>query len=322
MADRAKNLAGFAIVFAGFVFGQISPLAAADRRWFSTAVSRMVALVTLDAAEASSSAEAPRDKPYTSKVTKEDNTITLRGSIPSESDLKLLQGVVAATLPGANLVNNSRIIPTVPDRDTWLAGMTFALRHLAKLESGVAVLKNNAISIEGITKPDDNFAAVQQTLTDEVPQGLKLQHSGVRPAVVRPFVWLAQMRAGTVNLSGHVPDEFGQFLVNYAKSLFQSNVDNGMASARGAPEGWIGAAKLSLEMLNLLQQGQVLLSDRVIKLNGVFSSPGMGATLKSYSERLPKGFRLETNILDPVLRTPAVHTNHNAGLDAPVRSTN
>lgn len=287
-----------------------STYATVETQWYAQAFENMLRSVNLDGKSEAQPKSAPVDSQYFSRVVKEDNTITLRGQVPSEGDLKILQGVVAATSPGATLVDKTKVSGNVPDRDTWLAGMTFSLRQLSKLQSGSVILRNNLITIDGVTKVDDDFVAVQQKLAEEVPKGLVLEQVGVHPPAVRPFVWLAQLNNGILNLGGHVPAEFDRTLFTYAQTLFQNNkVSNAMASAVGAPDDWISAAKLSLDMLTLLRQGSVTINDRVIRLDGVLASPGMTEFLNGYRQRLPKGFKLEANILEPALHIPAVRAD-------------
>ena len=228
-----------------------------QRPWYLAAFDRVFHVVNNDA-EAAPQKEAARqiEQAYLSRLTKaEEGTITLRGQVPSESDLRILQGVAAATSTGASIIDRSRVNANVPDRDTWLAAMTFALRQLGKLQSGSAILINTAIVIEGVTKPDDDFAAVQKKLREEAPKGLKLQVA-LKPHDVHPFVWLAQLQQGALTLSGYVPDQQDQILCDHAQALFQSlKVNNSMEFAKGEPQDWLAATKLALEMLSLLYSG-------------------------------------------------------------------
>ncbi|MGO9544678.1 MAG: hypothetical protein ACLPPF_07775 [Rhodomicrobium sp.] len=253
-------------------------------------------------------AEKQSSTPYVSRLLKDDGAVTVKGDVPSESDLKILQGVAAATAPGATFIDKSRLNPNVPNRDTWLAAMTFALRQLGKLEHGQAMLSNSSIAIEGVTRSGDDFASVQKKLRDEAPKGLRL-NTAVKPHDVHPFVWLAQLQPGSLNLSGHVPDRQDQVLRDYAQNLFQNTkVNISMEFAKGEPQDWLAATKAALDMLSLLYTGNVAISGNVIKLEGIYSSPSMAALLKSYSQRVPSGFRLETNVLEPVTRTPAARS--------------
>ncbi len=59
----------------------------------------------------------------------------------------------------------------------------------------------------------------------------------------------------------------------------------------------------------LLYTGNASLSDNVVKLDGIYSSPEGAALLKSYSQKLPAGFRLEPHILEPVARAPLADVN-------------
>ena len=78
------------------------------------------------------------------------------------------------------------------------------------------------------------------------------------------------------------------------------SVNDGMEVAKGEPQDWLAATKLSLEMLSLLFSGNVVVSDNVIKLDGIYSSPAMVELLGAYSKRLPAGFRLEKHFSSEV----------------------
>ncbi len=306
MTVGRRNLTVFSSAL--FCFGTIcaTPSQAVPQRpWYLAAFDNVLRVVQSTGQAALKDADKQLDQPYISRIAKDDGSITVKGDVPSESDLKILQGVVAATSPGATFVDKSRVNANVPDRDNWLAAMTFALRQLGKLEHGVAMLRNSSIAIEGVIKSGDDFAAVQKKLRDEAPKGVNL-HAALKPHDVHPFVWLAQLQPGALNLSGHVPDQQDGILCNYAQNLFQNlKVNNSMEFAKGEPRDWLAATEVALDMLSLLYAGNAAISDNVIKLEGIYSSPAMVALLKSYSQRLPAGFRLETNIMEPVARAPA-----------------
>ncbi len=310
MTVGSVNLTVFSSALLCFGLLSTPSHAVPQRPWYIAAFDKILRAVNSDGQSGSfKEPEKQLEQIYTSRVTKEQNTITLRGHVPSESDLKILQGVAAATSPGATLVDKSRVNANVPDRDAWLAGMTFALRQLGKLENGNAVLRNTLIAIDGVTKADDDFAAVQKKLREEAPKGLNLQVA-LKPHDVHPFVWVAQLQHGALTLSGHVPDQQDKVLCGYAENLFQNTkVNNSMEFAKGEPQEWLAATKLALDMLALLYTGNAAVSDKVIKLEGIYSSPAMVDLLKTYGQRLPRGFRLETNILEPVARAPAVRAD-------------
>lgn len=276
-----------------------------QRPWYIAAFDHVLNLVRNDGDAAPLSpkeGDKQAAQTYVSRITKDEGTITLRGDVPSEGDLKFLKGVAEATSTGVAFADKSRLNANVPDRDAWLSAMIFALRQLGKLEHGSAQLRNNSIVIEGVTKSGDDFASVQKKLRDEAPKGLDLR-AAVKPHDVHPFVWVAQLEPGSLSLSGHVPSQQDQLLCNYAQNLFQNRkVDNSMEFAGGEPRDWIEAAKVTLDMLSLLYAGNASISDNAVKLEGIYSSPEMAAVLKSYSERLPPGYRLEKRILEPIAR--------------------
>lgn len=244
------------------------------------------------------------EKPYTSRLVKDGGSITLRGNVPSEDDKKTIQGVIAATFPTANFVDKAKIDKDVPSRDDWLAGMNFALRQLAKLERGTAHVRNNEVSFEGAAQTEQDFRRMQQRLREEVPNGVILGEVALKPPSVSPFVWLAQMQAGSVSLSGHVPLELDNHLFIYAKSLFGSfQVSNSMALAVGAPDDWLNAAKVSLNILSMLEQGTVIVTDRLITVDGVLGRSYTVENVRALREQLPKGFKLETSVLAAAAET-------------------
>jgi len=288
--------------------------AAPQRPWYRTAFDRVLNLASNEGGAALGQAnEADKQiaSAYVSRIAKDNDTITFQGDAPSEADLKILQGVAAATSPGAAFADKGHLNVNVPDRDVWLAAMTFALRQLGKLDHGVAQLRNNAILIEGVTKSGDDFASVQRRLREEAPKGINLQlQAAVKPHWVHPFNWSAQLQPGSLLLSGHVPDQQDQSICNHAQNVFQTlRVNNNMEFAEGEPRNWTEAAKVALDMLGLLYAGNASLSDNVVKLEGIFSSPEMAALLKSYKERLPAGYRLEEHIVQPVARAPSADVN-------------
>ena len=311
MTAGRLNLTVFSSVL--FCFGTIcatAAQAAPQKPWYRLAMERVLRSVNNDgqAGLEPKDANVKADQAYISRIVKDEGTITLRGDVPSDSDLKILQGVAAATSPGAAFADKSRMNSGVPDRDAWLAAMTFALRQLAKLERGAAMLRGSSIIIEGVTKSGDDFASLQKKLRDEAPKGLNIQ-TLVKPHDVHPFVWVAQLYPGSLNLAGHVPSQKDQPLCSYAENLFQNlKVNNSMEFAEGEPQNWLEAAKVALDMLSLLYAGTAAVSDNTVKLEGIYSSPAMVALFKVYSKKLPAGFRLETHILEPVAKAPAART--------------
>ena len=278
-----------------------------QRPWYLATFDRVLRVVVNDDVTVAAQKNAAKqiEEAYLSRLTKiDEGTITLRGKVPSESDLRILQGVAAATSPGAAVIDRSSVNANVPNRDSWLAAMTFALRQLGKLQSGTAVLQNTAITIEGVTKANDDFLAVQKKLRDEAPKGLNL-NVALKPHDVHPFVWGAQLEHGALILLGHVPEQGDQILRAHARSLFQNvKVTDAMEVAEGEPGDWLDATKLSLEMLSLLFSGNVAINDNVIRIDGIYASPAMVQLFKHYSSQLPPSYKLEANITEPVAKAP------------------
>jgi hypothetical protein len=295
MALEPRHALGWVVVAVAAAFASPS-FAMPSKSWFSFGWHRAAVAVALSDKDCFGK---DGEKVYASCLSKEQNTVTLKGFVPSDADLKLLQGVLAAASPGMTLVDRSDVNDAVPNRDTWLAGMTFALRHLVRLEKGNAALRGSAIYLDGTTRPDDDVRAVNERIVNEVPKGLVLQQAGIQPAWARPFIWNAQVTNGALRLSGHVPQEARNALTYAAQEHYAaSQIEDAMTPARGAPDGWLGAAKLALEMLRYMQQGRITLVDRVITLEGALQTPETAKLVKNYSDKMPKGFRIEAKGLE------------------------
>src|SRR5271165_1958467 len=83
-------------------FGSIlaGPLDASPRPWYLAAFDRVMRVVSSESQDTQlQNVENQLKQIYTSRISKQESTIILAGDVPSESELKILQGVAAATSP-------------------------------------------------------------------------------------------------------------------------------------------------------------------------------------------------------------------------------
>lgn len=241
------------------------------------------------------------------RIHRDKNRIKLRGPAPTEEDKKIVLGMIEANFPGFKIVDRTKIDGRHNKSDSWLSGVSFVLRQLALLRSGAAQIAENRISLAGVAETAENYKLVQKSLSSEMPKGLLLENGSIKPPD-EDYTWLAQLREGSVIISGHVPDEAAKkALSELAEFLFpEARFDNKTQVAIGAPDDWIQAAQVSLRALRLLQSGSVSIASQILKVDGVPANGEAENEIEALNELLPKGFAIENEIVgsERVLLTP------------------
>jgi hypothetical protein len=238
---------------------------------------------------------------YVFRVFREKGQLKLRGVIPSTADQKTVIGMVRASFPGVSVSEKIRIDEHGPDREAWLGGVSFALRQLAMLDTGVAVLHNTELSLQGVAGSTEKYAAVQNALSTEVPRGVELKGAVITPPSVRPFTWFAKLHQGGLALSGHVPDKTEQeALGGLAGELFPAGpVVSAMEVAAGQPAGWGSAVRQCLRVLSQLESGSLTVSDLNVHIEGVAPDETRMKSVQDLGRSLPAGFQVENNVKLP-----------------------
>ena len=232
------------------------------------------------------------------RVFRDKDQLRLRGAIPSAADQKTVIGMVKASFPGLSVSERTRIESQGPDREVWLGGVSFALRQLALLDTGIAVLSNSELSLQGVAGSPEKYEAVQNALNEELPRGVKLKGAVITPPSVRPFTWFAQLHQGGLALSGHVPDKAEQeALAGLAGELFpESPLVNAMEVAAGEPAGWGSAVRQCLRVLSQLQSGSLTVSDLSVRIDGVAADEARLKLAQELGRALPAGFQVENGV--------------------------
>ncbi len=235
------------------------------------------------------------------------NRIKLRGPAPNEEDKKIVLGMIEANFPGYSIQDKTKIDARYNTGEGWLSGVSFVLRQMALLRSGAGQISDHQVSITGVAETAEKYQEVEKTLSGELPTGLILQSAAIKPPEA-DYTWLAQLREGSVVMSGHVPDETAQkALTALAEFLFpEARFDNKTEIIAGAPNDWMQAAQVSLRALRLLQSGSVSIANQVLRVDGVPASEEAGEEIDFLTDLLPLGFIIENESLmtDRALVTP------------------
>src|SRR5262245_59482139 len=243
-----------------------------------------------------------RAENYIWAASRRGQRIRLTGYAPSLATRQVIIGVVRANFPGFEIVDRTRLARGVPPLDTWLAGISFALRQLASLKRGDVRLDGLTMTVAGEAEDLSGYRTVKAALTGGLPKAIKLANSVVAAPSVSPHSWTARLEGEHMTLSGHVPDEAAatQLLALVTSAAPGLTIDNRMQPASGAVQGWSGVAAAALRALLALKNGSAELKDATLTLAGLAADEAdLQAARTALRTDLPEAFRLADHIKSP-----------------------
>ena len=243
-----------------------------------------------------------RAEHYVWAASRRGQRIRLTGYAPSLATRQVIIGVARANFPGFEIVDRTRLARGVPPLDTWLAGVSFALRQLTALRRGDVRLDGLSMTVTGEAEDLSEYRAVKAALAGGLPKQIRLANNLVAPPSVSPHQWLARLEGDQITLSGHTPDEAaGTDLLKLIRSTAPGlGIDNRMQPASGAPQGWSGAAAAGLKVLLSLKNGSAELKDATLTLSGLASDEANLQELRTaLRAELPEPFRLSDHLKSP-----------------------
>ncbi len=197
-------------------------------------------------------------------------TIRIGGFAPSEQTRRAIISSVRSNFPKFAVEDGMQIARGGPSRIVLLGGVTFALKQLASLRQGGVQLSGTDLSIAGEALDFPGYKSVRSQLANNVPSSVKVVSDKVNPPVVEPYGWSAKLGPNQLVLSGYVPDDSTrEAIFSHAKAVFpQFAVVDRMETGGGAPDGFLAAAKLGIDELYQLKDGEALLSGTSYRLTG------------------------------------------------------
>ncbi len=244
-------------------------------------------------------AVTPHPAPIAAVVVERKNEkLKLTGLVSSREDEKIVLGMIEATFPGLPIHNKLKVDSAAASSELWLSGVSFTLRQLAMLKNGRAQVQDKTVNLTGEAAAGSGYEAVHRALREELPAGLVIGQTAVKPPSTT-YVWLAQLQAGNVSISGRVPDRAAhQALSQLVGGLFpKTRFDDTMEVAEGAPENWLKAAWISVYALQFLQSGSVSITERTVRIDGVPADEGSLQKIGELTASLPEGFRMENDVI-------------------------
>lgn len=229
---------------------------------------------------------APTVSPYIWSAVVKQESVTLDGFTPSE---QARAGVLAATkyaFPGRKILDHMQIARGAAQG--YAAWTQAGLAAAGKLAFGKVALSDSALTISG-EAPDEASYNAAIAATKALPAGLALAKADILPPVVGPFTWSAEFDGKTLTLKGFAPSEDARAaIVAAAKAAApDAEIVDRLQIARGAPRGFLDAAKRALAALGGLSAGKAGLTDMQLALAGVAKG---GESIESLTKTLKAVF--------------------------------
>jgi outer membrane protein OmpA-like peptidoglycan-associated protein len=223
----------------------------------------------------------PKVENYTWTAGRRGNRIRITGHVPNRATRHVILGVAKANFPGFDVLDRMETTRGVPSADTWLGGVSFALKQLAGLKRGDVRLHGLGLSVMGESEDVDAYRAVKSALAHSLPKGIKLNNDQVTAPVVSPFIWSAQLADGRLELSGYVPEPVREELLAAVKaSLRGGGIVDQMQPGEGAPQGWSAAAAAGVRELVRLGAGSAEMKDATLTISGLAGDGTVAETVR------------------------------------------
>ena len=236
---------------------------------------------------------------YLWSATRIGSGIRLRGSVPSDEDRRIVLGMIKAHFPELEVEDRLKIVEGVLPKDQWLGAVSFGLKQLWHLKRGSVRLLNVALKLEGEARSAADYAEVKKALAGALPTGLTIANINIRPPVADPFVFVADLGANALSLSGSVPSEDARKQVReLSRQLFRRpGLDDRLELASGAPTDWDEAVAAALRALSRLESGKIALSGLAVTIQGVAPDKGTAVAVSYQLRRdLPEIFSTSESI--------------------------
>jgi hypothetical protein len=237
---------------------------------------------------------------YVWSATRIESGIRLRGSVPTDEDRRTVLGMVKAHFPDLEVEDRLKVGDDgAPPQDQWLGAVSFGLKQLSHLKRGSARLYDVALKVDGEARSAADYAEVKKALAGPLPTGLVVAGESIKPPIADPFVFVADLGANALSLSGSVPNEDARKHVReLSRQLFRRpGLDDRLELASGAPKNWTEAVAAALRALSQLESGKIALSGLAVTIQGVAPDKGTAVAVSYQLRRdLPELFSTSESI--------------------------
>lgn len=236
---------------------------------------------------------------YVWSATRIESSIRLRGLVPNDEVRRTVLGMVKAHFPDLEVEDRLKVAKGAPPQDQWLGAVSFGLQQLSHLKRGSVRLLDFALRVDGEAQSAADYAEVKKAIAGPLPTGLTAARGTIKPPVADPFIFVADLDANALSLSGSVPSENARNEVReLSRQLFRRpGLDDRLELASGAPKDWNEAVAVALRALSQLESGKVALSGLAVTIEGVAPDKGTAVAISYQLRRdLPAIFSTSESI--------------------------
>lgn len=250
----------------------------------------------------------PKIEPFLWSARRRGNRVRLSGYVPDRATRQAVLGLTKAAMPGAEVVDRMNTARGVPAPDTWLSGLSFALKQLSMLNQGDARFDDLVLTISGEAEDTTAFKTVSAALKNGLPKGTKLASARIMAPAVSPYIWSAQFGGGQLVLGGYAAggEKPRADLLAAAKAAAPSlSVVDRMEPAEGAPQGWANAAIALIKELVRLDSGAADLKDAALTVGGIATDEAQAQSVRTaLRASIPTAFTLVDQIKVREVKAP------------------
>lgn len=244
--------------------------------------------------------------PYVFKTFYGKEKLVLEGYVPSEKIRQSVISVSKAQFPNEALVDKLKIARGAPDPSKWFGQVSYALGHLARLQKGHIILSDLNLNIGGTALDTSTFKSLNETFAAPLPLRMTAGKIEIQPPLVENYNFASSYKSSEVTMSGVMPNEASiNKLMSSAKTYFPgANINSNIEQGSGAPKGWEKAILLSLAELSKLEEGEVSLQTRTVKITGLATSKEQAQAIrKTVRSAYPTGYKVtdEIKVKEPVI---------------------
>ena len=205
--------------------------------------------------------------PFAMTASIDGRTVTLTGYAPSEAVRQSLGDAVRRGASDTRVDNRLEVAAGAPGGFAERAA--FAIERIGKLDRGSVRVENDAVRIEGTAADPDSWSALERDFATALPGGGHAE-TAIRPAVVAPYLWTAQVGREGLALAGYVPSPEVKAKLRAAAERGLPNVPVRDATrvAEGEPPGFAEAAALLIPRLADLTDGRIQYESGTVQIEG------------------------------------------------------
>ncbi len=228
-----------------------------------------------------------------------DGAVRLDGYVSSDMAQRLILSAAAEIATGAAITNDLQLARGLAADIDEAALTAFAMRLAGLVRDGRVEVVDRSINVSGLAIDAEAVGETRGLMREARPGGTREGTVALEARPVSPYHLQVRRDAGTLILSGHVPDETArQQVLSRARSLFvQERIANRLRLADGAPAGLLTTVGAALAPLSTLATGEIEISDQALRLSGESLYPGSAERTRTGLPRaMPPGWTVAVAI--------------------------